>query len=167
MPTTESSASAAAERVQAASRVSAWRAKEMPTRQPLAAPTGPADFIRQFVLLRHDPARLFEYVQLIPSDRCQAVFVPEMPPEALHAIATAITEHATRHTVGWAAEWLGGLTRVPRFGMSMMMLDAPVARALEGMFDALDALARDREGQEPELSEGLASVLTGLRAKFR
>jgi hypothetical protein len=160
-------AAAAAERAQAASRVRAWRAKEMPTRQPLAPPVGPADFTRQFALLKNDPARLFQYVQLIPPGRCEAVFVPEMPPEVLQAIAGSITQHATRQAVGWAAEWLGGLTRVRRFGMSMLMLDAPVARALDGMFDALDALASGGGAGQPEVPDGIAAILTDLRAKFR
>lgn len=169
VPTGESSASAAAaaERAQAASRVSAWRAKEMPTRQPLAPPAGPAEFTRQFALLRRDPPRLFEYVQLIPPGRCEAVFVPEMPPEVLQAIAGAITQHATRQSVEWAAAWLGGLTRVRRFAMSIMMLDAPVARALDEMFDALEALVSGGGGHEQAVPEGLAGTLTDLRAKFR
>ena len=138
----------------------------MPTRQPLTAPNMSSDFTKQFVLLKHDSARLFEYVRLIEPERCKAVFSPEIAPEVLQAIAVAIMQHASRETLEWAAAWLEGITQVPRFEMSMMMLDAPVARTLGRMFDALDALVGpDTAGTARDSIS--ASRLTNLRAKFK
>ena len=163
LPDAQSSAAAlaAAERAVAVSRVNAWRAKEMPTRQPLSAPLSPADFTRQYVLLRHDTARLFDYVRLVAPGRCKAVFQPEIPPEVLQAAAIAIAEHASAQNLQWASEWLAGVAQVPRFEMSMMMLDAPVAKALARMFDALDRIASESADSHT------ATALAALRAKFK
>jgi len=139
----EAVAAKAAAATQAAARVEAWRVKQLPTRQPVAAPRNPADVTRQFALLRKDSAGWFAFLRLIAPDECRALFSPEVPPEILEATAAALAQHAAVESVGWCARWLGGLSRVGRLEMTVMMLDAQVLARLRSMFEALEALAAE------------------------
>lgn len=59
------SAHESTEAAQARLKVDSWRLKQMPTRQPLVAPRVPAEFTKQYSLLRKDAHALFEYISLI------------------------------------------------------------------------------------------------------
>eukprot|EP00965_Chrysotila_dentata_P259655 6213630-Pleurochrysis_carterae.AAC.1 len=69
-----------ASRTLAAARVSAWRVKALPTRRPPAAPKTASEFTKQYVLLRKTPEAFFDFLQLVPTERCAVLVAPE--PEA-------------------------------------------------------------------------------------
>ena len=93
-------------------------------------------------MLRKDSAGWFAFLRLIPpGDDCRAVFSPEVPPEMLDHIAVAFTQHAAVESVAWCARWLGGLSRVGRLEMTVLMLDTKVLARLRAMFEALEALS--------------------------
>lgn len=131
---------AGAAAAQARANVEAWRLKHaMPTRAPLVEPRTPSEFTRQYALLRKDAEGLYAYLKLLPAERLPAIFSPEVPNDVLVAIAVAITQHVTDEDAagGWAVTWLGALTKVGRFDMTVLMLDKPAKAAVSTMFDSL------------------------------
>ena len=137
------------------------RARAMSSLKGVAEPPrGPADFTKQYVQLRTDPARLFGYLRLIKPEACREVFSPEVAPEVLRHVAIAIGAHASAETARWCAQWLDGLSACARFEMTLLMLEAGTRRALTDMFGALGPIAA--ESAEVDLVEEIAR----LRAKF-
>ncbi|KAL3896467.1 MAG: hypothetical protein SGPRY_013267 [Prymnesium sp.] len=100
------SAHESTEAAQARLKVDSWRLKQMPTRQPLVAPRVPAEFTKQYSLLRKDAHALFEYISLIQPADCVHIFKPEIPTEVLLSCADAIREHADSTTLAWCIQWL-------------------------------------------------------------
>ena len=140
-----------------------WRVKAMPTRSPVEAPRVPADFTKQYALIRKDAPALYEYCSLIPPDKCTAIFSPEIPSDVLVTVAKAISECVTPEASKRWCEWLGTLTKVGRFDMTVLMLDRPARAALSHLFDVIT----ERVAEEDNIEQSAATErLRKLRASY-
>jgi len=128
---------ALAEGTVARAKVEAWRVKEMPTRSDVTAPRVPSDFTKQYALLRKDSAGLYAYLRLVTPESCVAIFRPEVATEVLLSAAKAIAAHVDASTAAEWHTWLGALSKVGRFEMTVLMLDKAARATVAAMFDAL------------------------------
>lgn len=154
---------ALADGAQARAKVSAWRVKALPTNAGLKPPRVPADFTKQYALLRKDARGLYAYLRLVPPEACVAIFNPEIPAEVLVSAARAISEHIDGATAAHWHAWLGALSKVGRFEMTVLMLDKPARGALVAMFDALASALAQAPTDAPSVS---VADLRKLRASY-
>jgi hypothetical protein len=154
---------ALADGAQARAKVSAWRVKALPTNAGLEPPRVPADFTKQYALLRKDARGLYAYLRLVPPASCVAIFKPEIPAEVLISAARAIAEHIDGAAAAHWHAWLGALSKVGRFEMTVLMLDKPARGALVAMFDALASALAQAPTDAPSVS---VADLRKLRASY-
>jgi hypothetical protein len=154
---------ALADGAQARAKVSAWRVKALPTNAGLEPPRVPADFTKQYALLRKDARGLYAYLRLVPPASCVAIFKPEIPAEVLISAARAIAEHIEGAAAAHWHAWLGALSKVGRFEMTVLMLDKPARGALVAMFDALASALAQAPTDAPSVS---VADLRKLRASY-
>lgn len=99
-----------------------------------APPSSAHDFMRAWRRLCKSPAERASYVRAIEPASLERMFRTEMDAllfdEIVEALAHAASTASAAPSCAWAVDWLEGLTRVSRFGTTLLLADGARISAL-------------------------------------